>query len=80
MIISIEVHTKIGVFKGEPLNVTEEQYAGLLTLSKDFYKQSKEGVGFETRLEDGSFCVIAPEILKESIMVLRKIKDKDEKN
>lgn len=82
MVISIEIHTKIGIYKGEHLNVNEEQYAGLLTLSKDFYKQGDNGVGFETRLEDGSFCVIAPELLKNSVMLLRKIKIKkdDEEN
>ena len=80
MIVSIEIHTKIGIHKGEYLNVNEEQYAGLLTLSKEFYKQGEMGVGFETRLEDGSFCVISPEVLKESIMILRKIKKEDEKD
>lgn len=80
MIVSIEVHTKIGIYKGEHLNVNEEQYAGLVTLSKDFYKQGEQGVGFETRLEDESFCVIAPEILKNSVMILRKIKKEDEKD
>jgi len=77
MIISIEIHTKVGIYKGEHLNVNEEQYAGLLNLSKDFYKG---GVGFETRLEDGSFCVVAPEVLKDSIIILRKIKKEDEKD
>ena len=80
MIISIEIHTKIGIYKGEHLTVNEEQYAGLLTLSKEFYKQGDQGVGFETRLDDGSFCVIAPEILKDSVMILRKIKKEDEKD
>ena len=72
MEVSIEIHNKIGIFKGESLTINEDEYVKLVQFTKEFYKNTT--MGFESRLEDGSFMVVPPELLKESIMIIKKIK------
>lgn len=62
----IEVINKLGVFKGETLNGTEQDYLTLLENAKNFHTE----IGYNMHLTDGSFFIIGPELLKESVMVI----------
>jgi hypothetical protein len=68
MEIQIVIINKFGEFKGEILNVTQEQYETLTTMSSEYYKE-----GFEMMCEDGSFLVIPPELIKKSIYKINHV-------
>lgn len=63
MKIQIELITELGNFKGEIYEVTAEEYENLLILWAEYYKEG----GMELHLEDGSYIVVPPEIVKKSI-------------
>ncbi len=63
------VMTEFGNFAGRKLIVDDEKFSKLCELSKEFY-----GSGFELTLEDGSFIVIAPQIVSKSILKIEKRK------
>ena len=63
------VMTEFGNFSGRKLIVDDEKFKTLCDLSKEFY-----GSGFELTLEDGSFVVIAPQIVSRSILKIEKHK------
>lgn len=62
----IEVINKLGVFKGEIMDGSEQDYLSLLDKAKNFYNEP----GYEMYLEGGQFFIIGPDLLKESIMVI----------
>lgn len=62
MKIQIVITNDFGVFKGEVVEVTEQQHDKVIEMSKDYYM-----TGFEMNCEDGSFVIIPPEIIKKSI-------------
>ena len=51
------------------MEVTEEQFAQIKKLSKDFYTN-----GFEMTTESGGFMIIPPEIIKRSLFTIEIIK------
>ena len=63
------VMTEYGNFCGRKLIVDDEKFHKLCELSKEFY-----GSGFELTLEDGSFVVIAPQIVSRSVLKIEKHK------
>lgn len=63
------VMTEFGNFSGRRLIVDDEKFQTLCDLSKEFY-----GSGFELTLEDGSFIVIAPQIVSRSVLKIEKRK------
>jgi hypothetical protein len=65
--IVIKLKNELGDFTSEEMNVTEEQYKGLMQASKDFYL-----TGYEMYLPNG-FMVVGPEILKKSILFIEVI-------
>jgi hypothetical protein len=65
--IVIKLKNELGEFISEEMNVTEEQYKGLMEASKDFYLN-----GYEMYLPNG-FMVVGPEILKKSILFIEVI-------
>lgn len=67
MIIQIILITDFGTFKGEELEVDEEQYQNIINFSKNYYE-----TGFEMSLEDGGFAIFSPEIIKKSILKIQK--------
>ena len=69
MIIQIILITDFGTFKGEELEVDEEQYQNIIDFSKNYYE-----TGFEMSLEDGGFAIFSPEIIKKSILKIQKVK------
>lgn len=67
----IEVKNEIGSFKGDILTGTKEMYQSLLTQLSKFHTEN----GYEMILEDGSYFVIGPEVLKKSVMIVHIIED-----
>ncbi len=67
MAIQIILITDFGTFKGEELEVDEEQYQNIINFSKNYYE-----TGFEMNLEDGGFAIFSPEIIKKSILKIQK--------
>lgn len=69
MEIRICLLNEFGTFKSKVMDLTGEQYDGLIDVSKRFY----EGGGFETHLEDG-FMVVPPDIVRKSILIIEEVK------
>jgi hypothetical protein len=66
--VQMVIKSGYGEFRGERVSVTQEQYQNIMDLSKTFYMG-----GFEMTLEDGSFLVIPPEVIRGSIMLIEKL-------
>lgn len=64
MEIKIKLKNDLGEFDSEIMNVTEEQYLGLIEVSRGFYAS-----GYEMYTPTG-FMVVGPEILKKSILFI----------
>lgn len=57
-----------GEFKGEIIEVDNEQLENIINLSKTYYNS-----GFEMTLENGSWIIVSPEIIKKSILKIEKV-------
>jgi hypothetical protein len=64
MNIKIKLKKYLGEFDSEIMDVTEEQYLGLIEVSRGFYSN-----GYEMYIPNG-FMVVGPEILKKSILLI----------
>lgn len=73
MKIQIKLKNDLGEFVSEEMNVSPEQYQGLIEVSKEFYLG-----GYEMYIPSG-FMVVGPEILKKSILFI-EITEYDENN
>lgn len=60
--IQIELITTFGVFKGDIRNITDSNLEDFKFISKKYFES-----GLELDLEDGSFAVFSPEVIKNSI-------------
>jgi hypothetical protein len=60
----IRVITELGEFRGDIVEMSQSEYDGLCTLSKDFYKSG----GFEMVTEDGGQVILPPSIIVKSIL------------
>ncbi len=69
MEIQLILTNKFGEFKGRRAELSEENYSKLTEMVKTFYVNG----GFELTLEDESFVVFPPDVVKESILKLVKI-------
>jgi hypothetical protein len=69
MEIQLVLTNKFGEFKGRKAEITEENYQKLVEMVKTFYVNG----GFELTLEDESFVVFPPDVVKESILQIVKI-------
>ena len=67
MKIQIQVINKFGTFNGEILTIDESQYKIIVEMSKNFYE-----TGFEMETEDGGFLIVPPDIVKDSILKIKK--------
>lgn len=67
--IRLVLINKHGEFTGRSVELSEENYQELLTMVKTFYMND----GFELTLEDGTFVVFPPDIVKQSILKVVKI-------
>jgi len=68
MKIQLCLKTSFGQFDGEILEVDEDRYEKIKNASTSFFLN-----GFEMTLEDGSFVVIPPEIVRKSILLINKV-------
>jgi hypothetical protein len=62
----------LGEWESKYLTVTQEQYDGLIEVSKNFYVEG----GFEMPLEDG-VVIIPPDITRQSILTIKIIEEDD---
>lgn len=71
--VQVTIKNDFGEFKGRKATMDKDQLEKILESSKSFYKSS----GFELTCEDGSFVVLAPDVVKKSILVVltKKIKN-----
>jgi hypothetical protein len=67
--IQISIINDLGTFRGEVMEVTDDQYVQIKKLSKDYYTN-----GFEMTTESGGFMIIPPEIIKKSLLTIEIIK------
>lgn len=65
----IEIRNNIGNFIGAELNGTEDQFNNL----KEIMSNIPSDQGYEMDLADGSYIVIGPKVVQESIFILHTI-------
>ena len=66
--VQMVLKNKYGEFVGKKAHITEEQYNGLIKMSKTFYASG----GFELTCEDDSYAIFPPNIVEESILIINK--------
>lgn len=73
--IDIQIYIKniYGEFIGEKLSLDEDGLKLLTQKSSKFFNDD----GFEMWTEDGCFMVFPPEIIKQSILIIKKSKDEN---
>ena len=71
MLIQLVLKNSYGEFYGKKVDLSEENYKELLTMVKGFYVNG----GFELTLEDGTFVVFPPDVVKLSILQVNKLEE-----
>jgi hypothetical protein len=71
--IQLTLHCEYGVYYGELLEVSYEQYRNIVELSKNYYE-----TGFEMNTEDGGFVIIPPDVVKKSVLKINLIKEESD--
>ena len=66
--VQLVLRNKYGEFVGKKAYITEEQYNGLIKMSRTFYNSG----GFELTCEDESYAIFPPNIVEESILIINK--------
>ena len=69
MEIQIVLTNHFGEFRGKQVTISTEQYVDLINLVKNFYLEG----GFELTLEDETFVVFPPDVVKQSYIKINKI-------
>jgi hypothetical protein len=67
MKIQIELLTNFGNFKSEISEIEDEKIEQLKEMSKGYFR-----TGLELDLEDGSFAIFSPEVIKNSILKINR--------
>lgn len=75
MRIQISLKNEFGEFRGDIMDLTEDQHRKIIELSKTFYE-----TGFEMDSEDGGFIIFPPEIVKRSILKVNILKENSNEN
>lgn len=65
----IILKNEFGEYLGKTAKTTIEEYKKVLEMTKSFYNSG----GFELTCEDGTFVVFPPEIVRKSILLVKKI-------
>jgi hypothetical protein len=68
MIVQVQLENRFGTFSGKKVEFNDDSYKKLLDMVKVFYMDG----GFELTLEDDTFVVFPPDIVKESILKVIK--------
>ncbi len=66
--VQLVLKNKFGEFIGKKAYISQEQYDGLIKMSKTFYTSG----GFELTCEDESYAIFPPSIVEESILIINK--------
>ncbi len=64
MEVRISIITELGEFFGQSFEISDEEYTKLKNDAKTFYSQG----GFEMVTRDGGYIVLAPDVVKKSII------------
>jgi hypothetical protein len=67
MKIQIELLTNFGNFKSEISEIEDGKIEELKEMSKGYFR-----TGLELDLEDGSFAIFSPEVIKNSILKINR--------
>jgi len=67
MKIHFEITTEFGKFAFEKMEVDENIFLEMKNISKNYYES-----GFEMTTEEGDFVVISPELLKKSVLIIKR--------
>lgn len=67
--VQLILKNEFGEFQGKKFIIDDENYKKFIDMSKKYYLS-----GFELTMEDGTFCVFSPELVKKSML---SIKTKD---
>lgn len=67
--VQLILTNEFGEFQGKKFKIDEENLKKFLDMSKKYYTG-----GFELTLEDDTFCVFSPDLVKKSMLTIR-IKD-----
>jgi hypothetical protein len=71
--VQLILQNEFGKFIGKKFPVTKEEYDNLINMSKTFYITG----GFEITCEDESYMVFTPEMVKKSILTIKKTEIKN---
>ncbi len=71
--VQLVVRNRYGEFVGEPATVDKLQYDELLKMSKNFYAAG----GFELTCNDDSYVIFPPDIVAESVLIIKIISRKN---
>ena len=69
--VKLVLVNKYGEFVGKTAKLNNQNYTYLITMVKTFYVSN----GFELTLEDDTFIVFPPDIVKESILKVVKLSE-----
>lgn len=64
--VQLTLRNEFGEFIGRKFTIDEESYKKFIDMSKKYYLG-----GFELTLEDGTFCVFSPELVKKSMLTIK---------
>ena len=67
--VQLILKNEFGEFQGKKFIIDDENYKKFIDMTKKYYLS-----GFELTMEDGTFCVFSPELVKKSML---SIKTKD---
>jgi hypothetical protein len=73
LLVRLVIETKFGKYFGKSVSLSEENYNKLLKMVKNYYAEG----GFELTLEDDSLAVFPPDIVRDSILVVEKVKQQN---
>lgn len=65
--VQIILRNDFGDFLGKKAKISQKQYNDLIDMSRKFHLG-----GFELSLEDDTFMVFPPDIVKKSILIIKK--------
>ncbi len=65
--IQIVLKNEFGEFNGRKVLINQENYDNVVKMSKSFYQ-----AGFELTLENGDFVIFSPDIVKKSILTIKR--------
>lgn len=68
MLIQIIIKTTLGEFISSVIDIPEDDYDGFLEMSKMYHTSA-----FDMELESGGYIIIPPEIIQNSVMIIKKI-------